>query len=143
MKRKNFDALPGGTDEEKFGSISVEKGELLDLLDLKKIHDEYGIEVVLYFDKDLAENSTYEKDLEDFAGIDDDMRPFIVVEKFISFGTENDPTFEGRLTEFPLMIRILSTGVIDPESKKIRYIRGLMPFLDDFDVDQAPGPVIG
>lgn len=143
MKKKNFDALPGETEEEKFGSISIKKGERLDILDLKRIHDQYGIEVVLYFEKDLAENSTYERDLVDFAGYAEDMRPFIGVEKFIRFGTENDPTFRGRLTEFPLMIKILSTGIIESGNKKIRFVKGLMPFLDDFDVDEAPGPVIG
>ena len=141
--KKTFDTLPGATDEEKFLSILVKPGEQLDILELNKIHDDYGVVVVLYFEKELAENSTYEKDLVDFAGHDDDMRPFIEVEKFISFGTENDPTFKNRLKEFPLIIKVLSTGVIAGEGKKTRYIKGMMPFLDDFDVDQEPGPVIG
>lgn len=143
MKRKKFGDLAGDTDEEKYSSLGVEKGAELDILDLKKIHDTYDLKVVLYFEKDLAENSTYEKDLADFAGYDEEMRPFIEVEKFIKFGTETDPTFEGRLSEFPLMITIISTGIIDSGEKKIRYIKGLMPFLDDFDVDQEAGPVIG
>lgn len=142
MKRKKFEDLAGETDEERYNSLGVKKGAKLDILDLKKIHDMYNLRAVLYFEKDLAENSTYEKDLTDFAGFDEDMRPFIEVEKFIQFGTENDPTFKGRLSEFPLMITIISTGIIDLGEKKIRYIKGLMPFLDDFDVDQEPGPVI-
>ncbi|MBN1431221.1 MAG: hypothetical protein JW931_00435 [Methanomicrobiaceae archaeon] len=143
MKRKKFDDLPGSTDEEKYSSISIKEGAKLDILDLKKIHDTYNIRIVVYFEKDLAENSTYEKDLVDFAGHDEDMRPFIEVEKFIQFGIENDPTFKSRLDEFPLMIRIISTGEMESENKKVRYVKGLMPFLDDFDVDADPGPVIG
>lgn len=142
MKKKQFENLAGETDEEKYNSLSVKKGGKTDILDLKKIHDLYDIEVVLYFEKDLAKNSTYEKDLSDYSGYEDDMRPFIEIEKFIKFGRENDPTFEGRLSEFPLMITIISTGIIDSAGKKIRYIKGLMPFLDEFDVDEVPGPVI-
>ena len=143
MNRKKFEELPGETDREKFASISVSEGADVDILELKKVHDIYDIRVVLYFEKDLAENSTYEKDLVDFAGHDEDMRPFIEVEKFIKFGKENDPTFENRLSEFPLMIKIITTGEIVSGNKEIRYIKGLMPFLDDFDVDEEPGPVIG
>ncbi len=143
MKKKKFETLPGNTDEEKFSSIHVIGGEKLDVLVLKKIRDQYGVEVVLYFEKDLAENSTYEKDLADFDGYEDDMRPFIEVEKFLNFGMENDPTFKARLTEFPLMIKIVSTGTIDSGGHKTRYVKGLMPFLDEFDVDESPGPVIG
>jgi hypothetical protein len=143
MNRKKFEDLPGETDSEKYSSISISEGANVDILDLKKVHDLYDIRVVLYFEKDLAENSTYEKDLVDFAGHDEDMRPFIEVEKFIRFGKENDPTFENRLSEFPLVIKIISTGEIVSGNKKIRYVKGLMPFLDDFDVDEEPGPVIG
>jgi hypothetical protein len=143
MNRKKFEDLPGGTDREKYASISISEGADVDILDLKKVHDLYDIRVVLYFEKDLAESSTYEKDLVDFAGHDEDMRPFIEVEKFISFGKENDPTFENRLSEFPLMIKIISTGEIVSDNKKVRYVKGLMPFLDDFDVNEEPGPVIG
>ena len=143
MNRKKFEDLSGETDEEKFSSISITKGADVNILDLKKIHDIYGIRVVLYFEKDLAENSTYEKDLVDFADYADDMRPFIEVGKFIKFGTESDPTFKDRLSEFPLMIKIVSTGETDSGKKKIRYVKGLMPFLDDFDVNDEPGPVIG
>lgn len=143
MNRKNFADLPGGSDKEKFTSLSVENDARIDILDLKKIGDEYGVEVVVYFEKDLAENSTYEKDLVDFGGDDEEMRPFITAEKFIKFGTETDPTFESRLTEFPLMVRIISTGERQEEGESVKYIKGLMPFLDDFDVDSEPGPFIG
>ena len=143
MNRKKFEDLPGETDSGKYSSISISEGANVDILDLKKIHDLYDIRVVLYFEKDLAENSTYEKDLVDFAGHDEDMRPFIEVEKFIKFGKENDPTFENRLSEFPLTIKVISTGEITLENKKIKYVKGLMPFLEDFDVDEEPGPVIG
>ena len=143
MNRKKFENIPGETDMEKYASISISEGANVDILDLKNVHDLYDIRVVLYFEKDLAENSTYEKDLVDFAGHDEDMRPFIEVEKFIKFGKENDPTFENRLSEFPLTIKVISTGEITSENKKFRYVKGLMPFLDDFDVDEEPGNVIG
>ncbi|MBP2132262.1 hypothetical protein J2128_000183 [Methanomicrobium sp. W14] len=144
MAGKSIDYAKGKNLEEKLEKIGAVKGKECNVLDLNRLSKKYDLEVVLYFEKELAENSTYEKDLADFAGDDEFGRPFIAASRFLEFGKENDPTFEQRLKEFPLMIKIIDYGEITSEegSKKI-YVKGLMPFLDEFDVDKEPGPFIG
>lgn len=143
MKRKSFETIKGKTPEEKINNLGVAKGKEKNVLELNMLYESYGLEIVLYFEKDLAESSTYEKDLVSFADDDEFARPFIIADKFIQFGKENDPTFENRLKEFPLMIKIVDFGerITKDGSKKV-YIKGLMPFLDEFDVDKEPGPFI-
>ncbi len=144
MKRKSLDTLKGDSLEEKLKNLGIKAGEETDVIELEKISFIYGLEAVLYFEKDLAENSTYEKDLIDFAGEDEFGRPFINAASFIKFGKENDPSFENRLSEFPLLIKIISFGERETEDgSKKKYIKGLMPFLDEFDVDKEPGPFVG
>ncbi|MDD3976655.1 MAG: hypothetical protein PHI15_00700 [Methanomicrobium sp.] len=144
MKKRSLDALKGENLEDKLKTIGIIKGEESDVLELDKLGKKYGLEIILYFEKDLAINSTYEKDLIDFKDEDEFGRPFISAERFLKFGQENDPTFENRLTEFPLMITIAEFGErINDDGSKKNYIKGLMPFLDEFDVDKEPGPVIG
>ena len=144
MKRKSLDTVKGENLEEKMKNLGIIKGKEADVLELNKLHALYNLEIVLYFEKDLAENSTYEKDLNDFANENEFGRPFIVAEKFIAFGKENDPSFENRLSEFPLMIKIIEFGErTTKNNSKQKYVKGLMPFLDEFDVDAEPGPVIG
>ncbi|MFY9801177.1 MAG: hypothetical protein WAK10_08010, partial [Methanoregula sp.] len=67
-------------------------------------------------------------------------RPYIRVGSFLRFTRENDPSFEQTMREFPLMIEIVAIGEMqEPVSgKTIRYITGLMPFLDELDVDADP-----
>ncbi|MBN2733455.1 MAG: hypothetical protein JXQ82_01160 [Methanomicrobiaceae archaeon] len=144
MKRKSLDTVKGENPEDKLKNLGIVKGKEISVLELNGLYQKYGIEIVLYFEKELAENSTYEKDLIDFADDNEFGRPFIVANKFIEFGKENDPSFESRLSEFPLMITIIDIGKRKTESgSKKLYIKGLMPFLDDFDVNEEPGPVIG
>lgn len=144
MKKKSLDTVKGENTEDKLNNLGFVKGKKVNVLDLNALYPKYGIETVLYFEKELAENSTYEKDLVSFADENEFGRPFIVSNKFIEFGKENDPSFENRLIEFPLLITILDIGerITESGSKKV-YIKGLMPFLDDFDVDKEPGPVVG
>jgi hypothetical protein len=43
------------------------------------------------------------------------------------------------MREFPLMIKIVTTGEMQTKmSGSVRYITGLMPFLDELDVDKEP-----
>ncbi|WOF15936.1 hypothetical protein F1737_04095 [Methanoplanus sp. FWC-SCC4] len=143
MKKKSMESVKGENPEEKFASLGISRNKSYDVLELIKIHKVYSVDVVLYFEPDLAKNSTYEKDLVEFKNYPEFERPFILAEKFIEFGKENDPTFEGRLSEFPLMITVLDFGelVLKSPAKKY-YIKGIMPFADEFDVDKEPGPFI-
>ena len=143
MKRRSLDTVKGANFEEKMNRLSIAVGKPTDVMELIKIKRLYGIEVVLYFEPELADNSTYEKDLADFADDDEFERPFIAAEKFVEFGKENDPTFESRLKEFPLMVTVHSFGERKTESgTPVKYIKALMPFLDEFDVNKDIGPVI-
>lgn len=139
MKRKNIADLPGDTTEEKFSSMGIIKGEKYDVLDLRKKGRLFSVDVVLYFEPELAVNSTYEKDLADFADEPVEGRPFVPVDFFLKFGEENDPSFKGRLKEFPLEIKVVDLGAIkNPDGRDSYYIKGVMPFLDEFDVDAEP-----
>lgn len=143
MKRRSLDTVKGATFEEKMNSLSITVGKPTDVMELIKLKKLYGIDIVLYFEPELADNSTYEKDLAEFAADDEFERPFIAAEKFVEFGKENDPTFEGRLKEFPLMVTVHSFGERKTESgTPVKYIKALMPFLDEFDVNKDIGPVI-
>ena len=119
-------------------TLGIIVGRKADVRKLGEIADAFGIEAVVYFEKDLAETSTYETDLKDFSGDDEFNRPFILANSFIKFGSENDPSFMSRLKEFPLMISIIEVSERRDGSSVIPYIKGLMPFLDEFDVDAEP-----
>ena len=143
MKRRSLDTVKGATFEEKMNNLSIAVGKPIDVMELIRLKKLYGIESVLYFEPELADKSTYEKDLADFAADDEFERPFIAADRFVDFGKENDPTFEGRLKEFPLMVTVHSFGERKTESgTPIKYIKALMPFLDEFDVNKDIGPVI-
>ncbi|MBQ3719128.1 MAG: hypothetical protein II893_07050 [Methanomicrobium sp.] len=143
MKRRSLDTVKGANFEEKMNNLSIAVGKPTDVMELIKIKRLYGIEVVLYFEPELADKSTYEKDLVDFAADDEFERPFIAADRFVEFGKENDPTFESRLKEFPLMVTVHSFGERKTESgTPVKYIKALMPFLDEFDVNKDIGPVI-
>ena len=138
MKRRSFDGIAGATAEEKFGSLGIVPGEKEDIRELQSLSKSYGFEAVLYFEKDLAETSTYEEDLVTFANDPEDCRPFVLVTSFIRFASESDPSFPGRLEEFPLYVTVLSVGERVVGEKKIPYAKCLMPFLDEIDFDKEP-----
>lgn len=143
MKRRSTDTIKGDTFEEKMNNLSIAVGKPIDVMELIRLKKLYGIESVLYFEPELADKSTYEKDLADFAADDEFERPFIAADRFVDFGKENDPTFESRLKDFPLMVTVHSFGERNTESgTPIKYIKALMPFLDEFDVNKDIGPVI-
>ncbi|MDD1681049.1 MAG: hypothetical protein LUQ35_05515, partial [Methanoregula sp.] len=60
---------------------------------------------------------------------------------FLRFTKENDPSFEQTLQEFPLMVDIVSSG-ITLNGSDIPVVTGLMPFLDEIDVN-SPLPEPG
>lgn len=137
-KKQSWNDIAGDSVAEKMQTLGIIVGRKADVRKLAEIADAFGIEAVVYFEKDLAETSTYETDLNDFSGDDEFNRPFILANSFIKFGSENDPSFMSRLKEFPLMISIIEVSERRDGSSVIPYIKGLMPFLDEFDVDAEP-----
>ena len=133
-------ALNGTTLEEKLASIGIERGRMVEIRHLAAIGRDYGIAVYLFFEKDLATSRTPAQVESEFRGVPEYERPYVLIDRFLSFTRENDPSFARTLDEFPMMIEIVSvreepgpaTGQPEP------VITGLMPFLDEFDVEEDP-----
>ncbi|MFZ0004756.1 MAG: hypothetical protein WCC86_06585 [Methanoregula sp.] len=131
------DALPGTTIPEKLASIGIERGRMIEVRDLEEIGRDYGIVVYLFFEKDLATNHEFAQIENEFRNVPEYERPYVKVDSFLKFTRENDPSFNRTLDEFPLMIEIVTVGELhDPQTGNAQlFITGLMPFLEDFDVD--------
>jgi hypothetical protein len=135
-----WEALSGKTPAEKLGSLGIIRDRTLDIRMLDEISRTYGIEVFLFFEEDLARTRTLESVLEEFDIFPEYGRPYITIGNFLRFTRENDPSFEQTMREFPLMIEIVTIGEIQSPNfgTTIRYISGLMPFLDELDIDVDP-----
>ena len=104
-------------------------GDFKDMRTLEKVTSEL---IILYFEPELARNSTYEKDLASHQGIPSHMCPFIEISEFLDFQREMSPMFDDSLASVPLMIEI--TGIEDYEGRTV--IKGLLPFLDEIDFEE-------
>jgi hypothetical protein len=137
-----WEALHGKTPAEKLNSLGIMEGRNLDIRTLDEISRIYGIEVFLFFEEDLARTRTLESVLKEFDIFPEYGRPYVSIGNFLRFTRENDPSFEQTMREFPLMVEIVATGEIKSpkEGRPVPCITGLMPFLDELDVD-APAPV--
>jgi hypothetical protein len=135
-----WEALSGKTPAEKLGSLGIIRDRTLDIRMLDEISRTYGIEVFLFFEEDLARTRTLESVLGEFDIFPEYGRPYITIGNFLRFTRENDPSFEQTMREFPLMIEIVTIGEIQSPNfgTTIRYISGLMPFLDELDIDVDP-----
>ena len=135
-----WEALPGKTSAEKLGSLGVMRNGILDIRMLDEISRSYGVEVFLFFEEDLARTRTLESVLEEFDIFPEYGRPYITIESFLRFTRENDPSFERTMQELPLMIEVVTIGERQSTERGTtnRYISGLMPFLDELDVDADP-----
>ncbi len=114
-------------------TFAVAPGEKVDILELEELGSRYGIAMYLYFEEDLARNSTLQKDMDDFEAVPEYERPFIRLEKFIAFAASQDPTFRDKLKELPLILEVIACGEIALAGTHHRYITTLMPFLDDME----------
>jgi len=140
-KMKAWSALPGTTPAEKLGSLGVAEGRILDVRFLDEIARTYGVEVILFFEEELARTRTLESVQQEFFNAGEFERPYIAVGRFLTFTRENDPSFEQTMRELPLMIEVVTVGETRLKNEKTApYIAGLMPFLNELDVD-APAPV--
>jgi hypothetical protein len=135
-----WDALSGKTPQEKLGSIGILGGMDIDIRMLDEISRKYGIEVFLFFEEDLARTRTLESVIEEFDVFPEYGRPYVSIGSFLRFTRDNDPSFAQTMREFPLMIQIVNTGTMQSpkEGTTTHYITGLMPFLDELDVDADP-----
>ena len=139
-KNAAWEAFPGKTPEEKLRALGAIEGSMLDIRLLDEISRKYDVEVYLFFEEDLARTRTLESVLEEFDPVPEFGRPYVTVGSFLRFTRENDPSFERTMREFPLVIEIVNMG--EMQSKQygtpVRFIAGLMPFLDEMDVDTDP-----
>jgi hypothetical protein len=137
-KMKAWSALGGTTPAEKLGSLGITEGRILDVRFLDEIARTYGVAVILFFEEELARTRTLESVQQEFAHTGEFERPYIAVGSFLKFTRENDPSFEQTLREFPLQIEVVTVGETRLKAGKIvPYIAGLMPFLDELDVDAS------
>ncbi len=130
-------SLPGTTILEKCTSLGIASGAKIDIRDLDKTGRRYGINIYLFFEKDLVRTHTIEQVQEEYKGVPEFERPYIRVDRFLAFTKKNDPSFEQTLREFPLMIEIVVIGEMRSAdgSRMVPFVSGLMPFLDELDVD--------
>jgi len=146
LKPTAWAALPGTTPEEKFAHLGLVPGTSADIQKLGRIADNYGIPIYLFFEDDLARNRDLPSVLDEYAHVPEYERPVILVESFLRFTQENDPSFEQTMEEFPLMVVVIKTGSDLPGHGPLPspYVTCLMPFLDELDLDSAapkPGQI--
>jgi hypothetical protein len=133
-------ALRGTTLPEKLASIGVENGRMIDIRNLDAIGRDYGIGIYLFFEKKLATTRTLVEVQEEFKDVPEFERPYVRVDRFLAFTKKNDPSFARTIEEFPLMIEIVAVGEMSDAAtgRTTPFVTGLMPFLEDFDVDIDP-----
>jgi hypothetical protein len=102
-----------------------ELGPLGCLTDLQERH---GLEVILYFDEDLARNSTLDRDVMDFRIVPVQTRPFMPLAVFLQMMAERDPGF-ARQEESP-EVEVIETGTLDRyvgcACCTTQYVKGLL-----------------
>ena len=138
MKTRNaWSALPGSTLAEKLQVLGVEKNTRMDIRRLDEISRRYGVMIYLFFEEDLARDRPLDTVIREFGSVPVFERPYISVPDFLWFTRENDPSFEQTLQEFPLTVEIVSSGIIltGNDGNDVPVVTGLMPFLDELDVD--------
>jgi hypothetical protein len=133
-------ALHGKTISEKLASIGIEPGRVIEIRNLDGIGRDYGIDIYLFFEKELVTTRTLAQVEEEYRGVPEYERPYVRIDRFLRFTQENDPSFSRTLDEFSLMIEIVTVNELpDPVTGRVTpVITGLMPFLDEFDVDVDP-----
>jgi transcriptional regulator with XRE-family HTH domain len=141
QKNQAWDSLPGNSPSEKLSILGVSPGRMLDVRTLDEIAKDYGIPVYLFFEEDLARSRTLESVHKEYQSYPEFERPYIRVDRFLDFTRANDPSFEQTLREFPLLIEIVKIFDADPAADIANdrpCVTGLMPFLDELDVDAEP-----
>ena len=109
---------------------SLSTGMVADIRALEQMSVREPCEIIVYFEKDLAYNSTYEKDLREYGKFEEHERPFIPLPLFLEIQREMNPAFNDALSSIPLGVTIVR---IEQAGDKPRII-GLLPFLDEMDM---------
>ena len=109
---------------------SLSTGLVADIRALEQISVREPCELIVYFEKDLAYNSTYEKDLQEYGTFEEHERPFILLKLFLEIQREMNPLFNDALKSIPLEVTIVR---IEQAGENLRII-GLLPFLDEMDL---------
>ena len=135
MKKRRIEDMEGSTPEENWARIGIKIGESVDFRDLKTLQENYFCSVILYFEEDLARDSTYAQDQKKNLHIPEFERPFVSLPAFIRFVSQFDPEFTRKLNEFPLMVEIVAIETYQSREgeKPVPLIKGLMPFHDELD----------
>lgn len=117
-----------GTPEE-FEAIGLAAGVRLPLNRLKDLQERHGFEVILYFDEDLARNSTLDADYADFQIVPVQARPFMPLAIFLRVVAEREELAR-RIQAEPPVVEVLETGTIDRYSGCVhcvkQYVKGLL-----------------
>ena len=135
MAKKSLKNIPGDTFTQKCKQIGITPGTKIDIRILNQVMNEYGLLIVLYFEEELARNSTYEKDIAAWKDAGEHERPFIRVEQFLSFQREMNPLFDEALQAIPLLVEIVFVGTYRTDSSDQPLITGILPFVDEMSVE--------
>jgi len=136
-KKKTMASLKGKSPEEQLEQLKIIKNHESDIRNLKRIHGIYSdLDIFLLFENNLVDKKI-EKILSKYENMPEYERPFISVDMFIKYGSENDPTFTERLKEFPIKARIVTIGTYANAKSDVAryYVYALLPFLEDIDFE--------
>ena len=119
---------PGEPEELKALGLAV--GGRLGLDRLKDLQERLNVEIILYFDEDLARNSTPDADYEDFRIVPVQARPFMPFAIFLRTMAEHDPGFADRMRREPPTAEVLEIGTLDRGSGCVActrpYVKALL-----------------
>ncbi len=129
MTETGYETFSPGEPEE-LGSIGLAVGVRLGLGRLKDLQECHGFETILYFDEDLARNSTLDADHADFRIVPVQARPFMPLAVFLRVMAEWEPEFAGQMRRESPGVEVLETGTINRYSGCVlctrQYVKGLL-----------------
>lgn len=115
-------------------------GENIDVLELKDLRDRERINVYLYMDEKIAKSSSVAVDIEKYRLTDIDFRPVLEINDWIKSMQKQMKQIAGpasdiyqMLKEQPLFAEVLEEGVVDTAVGQRRYLKCLLPFLDEME----------
>mgnify|MGYP006980734802 FL=1 len=121
-------SISRGTPEE-LGTVDLAAGMRLPLDRLKELQERHGFETILYFDEDLARNSTLDADYSDFRIVPMQARPFMPLTLFLKTAAEREE-FARQMQEEPPVVEVLEIGTIDHCSGCVhcvkQYVKALL-----------------
>ncbi|MDK2891008.1 MAG: hypothetical protein PWR21_1640 [Methanoculleus sp.] len=117
-------------EPEELGALGLAAGARLGLDRLRDLQERHELEVILYFDADLARNSTLDADFADFQVVPVQARPFMPLQIFLRVMAEHDPGFVDRMRREPPAVEVLETGTFNRYPGCVQctrpYVKGLL-----------------